>query len=91
MPVPKNWSLKMWRLARGTSAWQTGPITTHTKTAIYFCGKMSGAQFRVFRVDQGGAHVAIDVATDEIDYEKTAPASRFLIECDGIAFGQARF
>jgi hypothetical protein len=52
---------------------------------------MSGAQFRVYRVDDGGARHAIDVATDTIDYEKDGPNSRFLIECDGVAFGEARF
>lgn len=59
-------------------------MTMHTKTAVYFAGRMSGAAFRVFRVEADGSRTVVDVATDTCDYEKEHPQSRFLIECDGI-------
>lgn len=74
-------------LAQGASAWQTGPITLHTKTAIFFCSKLSGCKFRVYLMDEKGTgKKEINVETDEVDYEGTRPNSRFLIECDGIGY-----
>ena len=49
-------------LAKGISKIQTGPLTLHTKTAIYFAEKMTKAKFRVFRKD-GAQNQSIDVST----------------------------
>jgi RNA 3'-terminal phosphate cyclase (ATP) len=71
-------------LAKGVSVIHTGPLTLHTKTAIFFCGKITGAAFVVEKVEQGRSE-EIDIEAD-VDYEKQFPKSRFRITCTGIGF-----
>ncbi len=69
-------------LASGTSVIHCGPLSLHTKTAIFFVGQMSGAKFQVERIDEKPALINVE---DGIDYEKDFPKSRFRITCHGIA------
>ncbi len=68
-------------LARGVSVVHCGPLSLHTKTAIFFVGKMAGCKFTVERVDE---KVAVIDVEDGVDYEKDFPHSRFRITCQGI-------
>ena len=70
-------------LAQGTSVVHCGPLTLHTKTAIFFCSKITGAEFLVERMDQPET---LDVLTNETDYEKNHPESRFRLTAKGIGF-----
>ena len=69
-------------LARGTSSIRCGPITLHTRTAIFFCQRITGAEFIVERMDAGKPQL-IDVQAD-VDYEHAFPASRFRIQAKGV-------
>lgn len=73
-------------LANGTSQYRCGPLTLHTRTAIFFANKLTGAKFRVLRCDNtaDGNPQEVNVATDAADYEKDHPKSRFIIECEGV-------
>ncbi|RIA83618.1 RNA 3'-terminal phosphate cyclase domain-containing protein [Glomus cerebriforme] len=70
-------------LAEGRSKLVTGPVTLHTRTAIYFVEVMSGAKFHVKKFNSSES-LLVNMQDEREFNSPDLNGSLYLIECEGI-------